>query len=154
VLLRPAITVAVVMLALHFGFSALDGWRLERERRAIDAGMIATFKTAFPDARAIVDPALQMRRNLDTIKRERGIAGTSDFQVQLARATLLVESAGGVKAQTVQWSGQLLSVELEAGTAEYFEALKARLGASAAHLGAVEKRADGMRARLVLEAGK
>ena len=152
--LRPAITVAVVMLALHFGFSALDWWRLERERRAIEAGMIATFKTAFPDARAIVDPALQMRRNLDAIKRERGIAGASDFQVRLARAAILVESAGGVKARAVQWSAQRLSVDLEAGTAESFEALKARLAASAAQLGPIEKRADGMRARLVLEAGK
>ncbi len=154
VLLRPAITVAVVMLALHIGFSAFDGWRLERERRAIEAGMIATFKTAFPDARAIVDPALQMRRNLDAIKRERGIAGASDFQVQLARAAILVESAGGVKARAVQWSAQRLSVDLEAGTAESFEALKARLAASAAQLGPIEKRADGIRARLVLEAGK
>jgi general secretion pathway protein L len=152
--LRPAITVAVVMLALHFGFSALDWWHLERERRAIEAGMIATFRTAFPDARAIVDPALQMRRNLDAMKRERGIAGASDFQVQLARAAVLVESTGGVKAQGVQWSAQRLSVDLEAGTAESFEALKARLAASAAQLGPIEKRAGGMRARLVLEAEK
>jgi general secretion pathway protein L len=153
-LLRPALIVAVVMLALQFGFAALDGVHLERERRAIEASMIAAFKTAFPDARAIVDPALQMQRNLDALKRERGIAGASDFQVQLARAATLVESAGGVKATGVQWSGQRLSVDLEAATAESFEALKARLGASAAQLGPIEKRADAMRARLVLEVGK
>lgn len=153
-LLRPALIVAAVMLALQFGLAALDGWRLERERRAIEAGMIATFKTAFPDARAIVDPALQMRRNLDAIKRERGIAGASDFQVQLARAAMLVESAGGVKAKGVQWSGQRLSVDLEAAGAASFEALKARLGASAAQLTPIEKRADAMRARLVFEARK
>ncbi len=153
-LLRPAITVAVLMLVLQCGFSALDWWRLERERRAIEAGMIATFKTAFPDARAIVDPALQMRRNLDAIRRERGIAGASDFQVQLARAAILIESAGGVKAKAVHWSGQRLSVDLEAGSAGSFDALKARLGEGAAQLGPIEKRADGSRARLVLEAGK
>jgi general secretion pathway protein L len=153
-LLRPALIVAVLMLALQLGFSALDGWRLESERGALEAGMIATFKAAFPEARAIVDPALQMRRNLEAIKRERGIVGASDFQLQLARAALLVESAAGIKARGVQWNGQRLNVDIEAGSAESFEPLKTRLAASAAQLGPVEKRPDGIRARLVLEAGR
>ena len=57
--------------------------------------MTQLFKTAFPKAQAIVDPPLQMERNLAQMKLERGIATQADAQMQLARLTNLLQALPG-----------------------------------------------------------
>lgn len=81
---RLAWALAAAIVVLQFGFTAADGWRLERERLALEAEREAIFRAAFPEAKAIVDPALQMRRNLADLQRAHGRASASDF---LALAT-------------------------------------------------------------------
>jgi general secretion pathway protein L len=81
---RLAWALAGAIVALQFAFTAADAWRLERERRSLESEREALFRTAFPEARTVVDPALQMRRNLADLQRTRGQAAASDF---LALAT-------------------------------------------------------------------
>ena len=42
--------------------------------------------SAFPEAKTVVDPELQMNRNLAELKRTRGLAAGDDFLAQLTRA--------------------------------------------------------------------
>jgi type II secretory pathway component PulL len=59
------------------------------------------FRGAFPEAKAVVDPELQMARQLEEMKRARGLAAGDDFLAQLTRvareskAVKSVEYAGG-----------------------------------------------------------
>jgi len=76
---RLAWALAATLVALQFGFTVFDGWRLERERRALEADREAIFRAAFPEAKTVVDPALQMRRNLADLQRSRGRAAANDF---------------------------------------------------------------------------
>ncbi len=75
---------AAAILVLQIGFTTADWWRLERERGTLEAEREAIFRAAFPEAKTVVDPALQMRRNVADLERSRGRATASGF---LALAT-------------------------------------------------------------------
>lgn len=77
---------AVVLVALQLAFTAIDDWRLRQERAALDARREAIFRAAFPEARVVVDPDLQMARNLAELKRARGLAGGDEFLVRMTEA--------------------------------------------------------------------
>jgi len=98
---------AAALVALQFGATVADGWRLERERRALEAEREAVFRAAFPEAKTIVDPALQMRRNLADLQRSRGRAAANDF---LSLATAAAR-ADGAPAKRLVYSGGRLEVD-------------------------------------------
>ena len=83
---RAAVVLAIVIGALQLALVGADTWRLERERQALEARREAIFREAFPEARTVVDPDLQMSRNLADLRRSRGIASGDDFLAQLTRA--------------------------------------------------------------------
>jgi general secretion pathway protein L len=83
---RAAVVLAAALAAVHLAFTAVDTWRLRLERDALEARREAIFREAFPDARVVVDPDLQMARNLAELRRSRGLAAGDEFLVQLTRA--------------------------------------------------------------------
>jgi len=76
---RLAWALAAAIAILQLGFTVADWWRLERERRSLEAERESIFRAAFPEAKTVVDPALQMRRNLAALQRARGRASATDF---------------------------------------------------------------------------
>ena len=77
--LRPAAWIAGGALAIH-GIALIADWSvLAGEQRALRRQMEAKFRAAFPDAVAVVDPALQMRRNLADAKHAAGQPDSGDF---------------------------------------------------------------------------
>jgi general secretion pathway protein L len=89
-LAKPALVVAAVMASLHVVFTVADWWRLDRERQRLEAELKQTFQSAFPQANAIVDAPLQMRRNLEQLKRERGMVKPDDPRTALARLAAII----------------------------------------------------------------
>jgi general secretion pathway protein L len=78
---RLAWALAATIVVAHFSLTIADGWRLEGERRALEAEREAIFRAAFPEAKTVVDPALQMRRNLAGLQHARGRPAATDFLV-------------------------------------------------------------------------
>ena len=103
-LLRPTLAVIVIMLVVHIVFTLVDNGRLNGERRLLEQQMTQVFKAAFPAAQAIVDPPLQMRRNLQQLKRERGVAADTDPQMLIAGLAALLQSLPGAAASIVTLS--------------------------------------------------
>ena len=83
---RAALVIVAVMALLQLVFTAADAWRLQRTRAALTARQEEVFRTAFPDAKVIVDPALQLSRNLTELKRTRGLTSDDDFLTQTTKA--------------------------------------------------------------------
>lgn len=83
---RAAVWLAGAIALLQLGFTAFDAWRLERERVGLEAQREAIFRAAFPEARVVVDPDLQMARNLAELKRARGQAADDEFLVRMTQA--------------------------------------------------------------------
>ena len=107
---RGAAIIAAVIAALQVTFVALDAWRMERERQSLEAKREAIFRAAFPEAKAVVDPDLQMRRNVAELKRTRGLAGDDDFLAQLTRA-----AREGAPVRSVEYASGRLQVRRDAG---------------------------------------
>ena len=105
---RLALGLACLIAILQAGFSAFDWWRMESARRALEAERIALFQSAFPEAKTIVDPALQMSRNLAELQRSRGQPSGDDF---LALATAAARSSTPGPAKRLTYANGKLEVE-------------------------------------------
>jgi hypothetical protein len=64
---------------VHGLLTIADWSRLAYEARGLRGDMDAAFRKAFPEAKAVVDPALQMRRNIADLRRAAGEADAADF---------------------------------------------------------------------------
>jgi general secretion pathway protein L len=112
---RAAVTLAAVIAALQIAFVAIDAARLGHERANLEAERESLFRAAFPEAKVVVDPELQMQRNLAELKRTRGMVGTDGFLGQLSMAAQ--ESA--LPAKSIEYAnGKLVVRRGEASVAE------------------------------------
>ena len=109
-LLKPALAFAAAIAVVQLAFTVLDAWRLDQRRRALEGEMGQVFKTSFPKAQAIVDPPLQMQRNLDAMKREAGIATANDARAVLASLTTIVKVVPGLTPQSITIADGIVSV--------------------------------------------
>ena len=99
-----AILVAVI-LALQALFSSFAAMRMRDERADLERRREAIFRATFPEAKVVVDPDLQMARNLADLKRARGLAGGDDFLAQMTRA-----AAGGGTVKSIEYAnGRLVT---------------------------------------------
>ena len=89
----------------------IDAWRLDQRRRALEAEMTQVFREVFPKAQAIVDPPLQMQRNLDALKRERGLSAADDARLLLAHLTAIVKSVPNLTPASITISESTVTVE-------------------------------------------
>jgi type II secretion system protein L len=103
--LKPAIALIGLITAVQIAFVVIDHWQLERQRIRIEAEMRSTFQAAFPQATTIIDPALQMQRNLETLQLERGnsrgVWRSDDARRALARFAMLREALPNIEIVAV-----------------------------------------------------
>ncbi len=129
--LKPAAWVAGLALALHTLAVAADWSLLRSEQRALNQQMEARFRAAVPDAVAVVDPALQMRRMLAGARHAAGVADAGDFlpMVEKAAAALKEFPAGALRVASYE-QGRL-SFEISGIDATAARRFVARLQGSA-----------------------
>jgi general secretion pathway protein L len=98
---RAALWLGGAIVTLQVALAVADNLRMQAERDRLVQRQEQVFRAAFPEAKAVVDPELQMSRQLEELKRSRGLAAGDDFLAQLtrasreARAVRSVEYAGG-----------------------------------------------------------
>ena len=73
---------------------------------------------SFPETRAILDPAEQMRRGLEDLGAGSGIAAPGDMLFLLARAAPVIERESRVRAQGIEYAGRTLVIRLAASEAD------------------------------------
>ena len=112
--LRPAAWIAGAALALHGAALIADWMLLAGQQRAVRAQMEARFRGVFPDAVAVVDPALQMRRQLAAARHRAGVPDGGDFAPMIGKvaAGLRGLPAGGLR--TVSYESGRMTLELAA----------------------------------------
>ena len=107
--LRPAAWMVGAALALHALVLVTDWTMLRGEQRALRLQMEARFRAAVPDAVAVVDPALQMRRKLAAARQVAGIADAGSLRVAAyEHGRLSLEFSGIDEAATRRFVARLL----------------------------------------------
>jgi general secretion pathway protein L len=86
----PAGLAAACVAAALIGLN-LQWAQLASEKAALRRAMEAVFRGAFPGAQVVVDPLLQMNRQVSTLRTQAGQSGPDDFLPLLAR---LAEALG------------------------------------------------------------
>lgn len=114
---RAAVWLAVAIAVLQMSLVALDAMRLRHERTRLEQRREAIFRDAVPEARAIVDPELQLSRILVELRRSHGIAVQDEFLGKLSR---IAQEPGGL-ARSIEYSNGKLVVQ-RAGAAPVAEA--------------------------------
>jgi general secretion pathway protein L len=104
--------------------------QLGAEQRAVRAQMEARFRLAFPDAVAVADPALQMRRQLAAARHRAGLADSGDFVPMIDRVAAGLKELPAGTLRSVSYESGRVSLELASTEAPALARLAARLARS------------------------
>src|SRR5437773_2451914 len=118
---RPPAWRHALLAAWLFATLAVDAieWaRLSRAAGAAEEEMRALLLKSFPETRAILDPAEQMRRGLEDLGASSGIAAPGDMLFLLARAAPVIERESRVRTQGIEYAGRALVIRLAASEAD------------------------------------
>jgi general secretion pathway protein L len=113
-LAKPALILCGCIVLAHVAFTTLDWWQLRKQRNALQRDLTATFRETFPQAVAVVDAPLQMRRNLDQLKRERGMVREDDPRRGLAQLAGLAAGSRDLDVTRVVLKDGLATMTLKA----------------------------------------
>lgn len=103
-----AALVAIAGLNLHWA-------QLSQERAALRAAMESGFRQAFPSAQVVVDPLLQMKRQVAELRLAAGQSGPEDFLPLFARFSRLIAPAAVGPPGSVEYRDGQLTVRWSAG---------------------------------------
>ncbi len=121
---RLAAGLAAAWVIVHLGLLAWDNARLAREQAALRERIEAVYRQAFPDARKVVNPRVQMTRRLERLKQ--GGSQTGDFLALLGRVAPFL-AADGVEIASVRYKQGTLDVEVRVPSLAALDRLKGRL---------------------------
>jgi len=124
----PAAGLLVAWLVATLAFDAIEWARLSSAARTGEQEMRTLLLKSFPDTRAILDPAAQMRRGLDSLGGAGGIAAPGDMLALLARVGPAIERESRVRVQSIEYGERALTIRLASSQADA-ESLARRLSA-------------------------
>lgn len=101
----------------------LQWGQLARERTQLRAQMEQIFRQAFPKAQVVVDPLLQMQRQVADLRLNTGQSGPDDFLPMLARFSLALGPRANDALAGLEYRGGKLRVRFRG---EFLDAPKAR----------------------------
>jgi general secretion pathway protein L len=145
----PAAALLAAWLLATLAFDAIEWARLSRAARAAEEEMRALLVKSFPDTRAILDPAEQMRRGLEDLGARSGVPAPGDMLFLLARAAPAIGRESRVRVQGIEYAERVLIVRLAASEADA-ESLAGTLRARSLE---VEVQRSGGEARLRVRSG-
>jgi general secretion pathway protein L len=125
--LRPAAWIAGAALLIHVTALVADWALLASEQRTLRQGMEAKFRAVFPDAVAVVDPALQMRRKLAEARHLAGLPDSGDLLPMIEKAAAGLRDLPAGSLRTVSYESGRLTFELVATDERHVQRVVARL---------------------------
>ena len=112
--LRPAAWILAGALAFHAGALAVDGALLAHEQRALRQQMDSRFRAIFPDAVAVADPALQMRRKLAEARHAAGQPDSGDFLPMIEQVSAAMKAVPECALRALSYESGRMTLELAA----------------------------------------
>lgn len=112
--LRPAAWITGVALAILAVALVIDWVSLTNQQVALRQQMTARFRAVFPDAVAVVDPLLQMRRKLAEARHAAGQSDRSDFLPMIAQVATATRTLPAGTLHAVSYESGRMTLELSA----------------------------------------
>jgi general secretion pathway protein L len=115
--LKPVAIWGAVAAATFVVGMNLHWLKLDSEAKALRSGMETSFRSAFPEATAVVDPVLQTKRQLSVLRSRAGIPSADDFTVLNAQAAQLMSMAPVGSVGGLEYRDGTLRVKFKPGSA-------------------------------------
>lgn len=125
---RTAAALFGLWLVVGLGFNLWEWWRLGRLDSDQRAQLTAVFKSSFPEARAVVDPALQMEQNLAILQAKSGRSAPGDMLPLLGRVAPALQSQPAAKLRSLQYAEGGLTIDIQLKDYQAMETFKNALG--------------------------
>lgn len=125
--LRPAAWILAAAVVLHAGALVVDWALLASEQRVLRQQMESRFRALFPDAVAVADPALQMRRKLAEARHAAGQPDDGDFLPMIERVAGAMKVVPECALRVLSYESGRMTLELAAPTEARVERLVAAL---------------------------
>ena len=110
--LRPAAWILGAVLVLHAAALIVDWRTLENEQRSLRQQMEARFRASFPETVAVVDPVLQMRRQLAEARHDAGQTDSGDFLPMIGNVTAALKELPADAVRVVSYERGRMTLEL------------------------------------------
>src|SRR5260221_2560841 len=114
----PAAALRAAWLLATLPFDPIELARLSRSAGAAEEEMRTLLMKGFPETRAILDPAAQMRPGPEDPSARSGIAAPGDMLSLLARAAPAIERESRLRVEGVEYADRALTVRLVASEAD------------------------------------
>lgn len=146
---RPAAIVLLLWVVIGFCVNLGTWWHLKHVELAQRHEMYELFRRSFPDAHTIVDPPLQMARELAALQSGSGRPVPGDFLPLLADVAPAMQSVPASHLRGLSYSDSGLTLDLRVADYQTIEALRNALVArglrakvldAASHRGIVDGR--------------
>lgn len=112
--LRPAAWMLGAALTLHALALTISWALLAGEQRTLRQQMEMRFRATFPDAVAVVNPTLQMRRKLAEARHAAGLSDSSDFLLMIELVAMSTKELPAGAMRAVSYEGVRMTLELVA----------------------------------------
>jgi general secretion pathway protein L len=112
--LRGAAWIAGLALAVHAVALVVDWTLLAGEQRSLRRQMESQFRAAFPDAVAVVDPLLQMRRKLAEARHAAGQPDVGDFLPMIEKVVSEMKDLPMGAVRIVSYESGRMTLEVRA----------------------------------------
>lgn len=110
--LRQAGWIFGTALAIHAAALVVDWTSLASEQRALRQQMDSRFRRVFPDAVAVADPVLQMRRKLAEARHVHGLSDSGDFLPMIEQVAAATRQLPAGVVRTLSFESGRLTLEL------------------------------------------
>jgi len=108
----------------------IDWTSLAHEQRKLRQQMDTRFRAAFPDAVAVVDPPLQMRRKLAEARHAAGQPDSGDFLPMMQKVTAALKDLPAGALRIISYESGRMTLEVATKDAALIQRIATRLGQS------------------------
>lgn len=121
----PAAAMLAGIILLQLIVSAVDYVRFSGKLETLQEEIITTYKTAFPEAKKIVNPRVQMEQKLKALKGGGG--NTEGFLNILSRSGEVLAGTQGLDIRNMRYRDGKLEISMDLGDLQILDKLKQQL---------------------------
>lgn len=125
--LRPALFILLVAFFIEVMGSHLEWGILAQEKRDLTQQMAQIFRASFGDNSTLVNPTLQMQRNLAALRHATGVRDDADFLSLLDLSASVLGDLGRTKLQSLNYETGRLELTLKLPEKKGLNAIEQKL---------------------------
>jgi general secretion pathway protein L len=153
--LRPVAIILLAALVIETLGTNIEWMLLNQQKTAATQEMERTFRKAFGESSTVVNPPLQMQRNIAALRHSAGLPDDADFLPLLDQSAAALSSLPAGSITALHYESGRLDVDVKLRNEADVRGLKKRLQGKglSVRLGDVRNTGNGVETRLAIQAG-